>query len=212
MTTNQAITEHLTWSHNVARRAHRKLPPSVDLEDLQQVASIAMVNCAETYDENPGKGYKKPTPFRIYAWRKVYYSCLMAYRGRHYRDVTHQEMWNEAKDGEAAPRWAEEHGAGPYSLVRAKQGALTASLECHTTEARAAHSTTLQALADAVLQLPPIHAAVISLRYFHSMTVVEVARELQISEGWCSQKGTEGLEMLKQELERKGIHGIEDVL
>lgn len=179
MTTTQAITDHLNWSHEVARRAHRSLPPSVDLEDLQQVASMALMRCAAMYDERPQAGYKQGTPFRLFAWRKVYYSCLMAYRGRHYRDVTHEEL-TEIPSGD--------------------------------TERAAVRSTALQALADAVLQLPPIHAAVISLRYFHSLTVVEVARELQISEGWCSQKGTEGLAMLKQELERKGIHGLEDVL
>ncbi len=73
---------YLAWSRDLARQAARHLPPSVDLDDLQQIASMALMRCAAEYNDKPAEGYTRPTPFRVYAWRKVYFACLMVSLGR----------------------------------------------------------------------------------------------------------------------------------
>ncbi len=171
---------YLAWSRDLARQAARHLPPSVDLDDLQQIASMALMRCAAEYNDKPAEGYTRPTPFRVYAWRKVYFACLMAYRGRHYRDVTHEEL----------------------PLDVATSG----------TEKAAARSHMLEALADAVLTLPPLQAAVVSLHYFRGLSIGEAARELQVSEGWASQAHTAGLRALREVLAARGVEGVGDWL
>ncbi len=175
------IAQHLPWARNLARRAARKLPPSVDLEDLEQIASVALMRCAAEYSDQPAQGYRRPTPFTVFAWRPVYYACLMAYRGRHYRDVTHAEL-----------------PARTEATVNTEQGA--------------ARSQTLEALSAVVLSLPDVQAAVLSLHYFEGYSIAEAARELRVSEGWCSQKHKEGLRNLRNALAQLGLQKVADCL
>ncbi len=101
------VTRHIGWAHDVARQAIRRLPPCIELSDLEQVASIALMDCAASYSTTPGPGYDRPTPFRTFAWKSVYYGCLMSVRGRVYRDSTHEPLTDRAVGPEELQQQAE---------------------------------------------------------------------------------------------------------
>jgi RNA polymerase sigma-B factor len=69
---DELIRSHLPLARHCARRYHRGSEP---LEDLEQVASLALVRAAETFDSGRG------TAFSSYA-----VPCMLGAIKRHYRD------------------------------------------------------------------------------------------------------------------------------
>ena len=69
---DELIRSHLPLARNCARRYHRGSEP---LEDLEQVASLALVRAAATFDSDRG------TAFSSYA-----VPCMLGAIKRHYRD------------------------------------------------------------------------------------------------------------------------------
>lgn len=91
---------HLDWAAGVARQLHHGLPPSFDLDDLTQVAHMAVWHCTKHYDASRG------VPFAAYAYRRVKGSVLMSVRRRHYRDATHLPLGRGADaDIRGGSRW-----------------------------------------------------------------------------------------------------------
>ena len=79
---------NLEWASMVARNVHRKVPPSFDVEDLEQEARIAMWRCCEKYDPFNSKG----VPFQAYSYLAVRGACLMYCRRRAWREATHESI------------------------------------------------------------------------------------------------------------------------
>lgn len=80
------FTEHLDWAVEIAASVKRKLPPSFDIEDLQQTARIEHWKRCESYDPKSG------VPYRAYAYVWIRGAVLMSCRRRNYTDNTHQEL------------------------------------------------------------------------------------------------------------------------
>ncbi len=78
--------EILAWVGAIARRVHRKLPPSFDVEDLEQTALIAHWHCVERYDPSRNDNY------RGFAYSTIRGAVLMSCRRRHYREATHEPL------------------------------------------------------------------------------------------------------------------------
>lgn len=78
--------KHLEWADRVARKVWRGLPPSFDLDDLEQEARIEHWRQVPLYD--PARGL----PYQAFAYRAVYGAVQMACRRRHYRDNTHAPL------------------------------------------------------------------------------------------------------------------------
>jgi RNA polymerase sigma factor (sigma-70 family) len=79
--------ENFAWAAVVARNVHRKLPPSFDLCDLEQVARIALWKfIEEKYD--PALNDTIPGA----AYLTVRGACLMSVRRRAFREATHESL------------------------------------------------------------------------------------------------------------------------
>lgn len=76
------------WAVAIARQVHRKLPPSFDVEDLEQIARIEMWKRCELYDPFNAKG----VPFQAYAHVYVRGAVLMHCRRRNWREATHLSL------------------------------------------------------------------------------------------------------------------------
>ena len=89
MTPDALVDAHMDWATGIARSVHRRLPPSFELDDLIQVAHIALWRASEKYDAD--KGVK----FTDYAYRSVQGACWMLTRRRNYTDATCDELHDQ---------------------------------------------------------------------------------------------------------------------
>ncbi len=84
LTVEELVERNLEWAAAIGREVQRKLPPSFDAGDLEQVARIEMWNRATLYDAHNSRG----TPFRAFAYQYVRGACLMSVRRRNWREST----------------------------------------------------------------------------------------------------------------------------
>jgi RNA polymerase sigma factor (sigma-70 family) len=144
MNTDKLVIDNLDWAIGIAKLAARRLPPSIDADDLQQEASMGLLKAAQLFDPSAG------VPFRGFAHAYVYGAIYMSVRRRKYRDSTHdelpavvpdtgdnpeQEMIQDEKDAvtEARMEWVRERvrwatSANEYLLRRFLDGETMRSL------------------------------------------------------------------------------------
>ena len=67
-----------------AKRASRRLPKTVEFDDLVSLGYLGLVEAAERFDPHQG------TPFEAYARRRVFGRMIDAYRRRNYPRQTEQ--------------------------------------------------------------------------------------------------------------------------
>lgn len=111
MSREELFAAHLAWAHEIARKEHRHLPPSFDVEDLQQVAAIEHWKRTGSYDETRNNSYQG------YAYLAVRGAVLMACRRRHWVAATSEELpMNQVDDAPSAEEQliAEEEGHVSY--------------------------------------------------------------------------------------------------
>jgi DNA-directed RNA polymerase specialized sigma24 family protein len=77
---------HRPWAESIGRSVRRGLPPSFDVDDLEQEARIQHWRCVEAFD--PGRG----VPYRAFAYFPIRGAVLMSCRRRNYRDSTHEPL------------------------------------------------------------------------------------------------------------------------
>lgn len=86
VTRDELFNSNLSWAHEIARKEHKHLPPSFDLEDLQQVAAIEHWKRSGMYDAARNDSYQG------YAYRAVRGAVLMACRRKHWTAATSEEL------------------------------------------------------------------------------------------------------------------------
>jgi RNA polymerase sigma factor (sigma-70 family) len=89
--TDALVTEHLHFVRIVAGRIARILPPSVDLDDLVQEGSIALMQAAAKFQ--PGR----KVPFKVYAYKRIRGAMLSSVRGAKWPEHVHLPI-EEADD------------------------------------------------------------------------------------------------------------------
>jgi RNA polymerase sigma factor (sigma-70 family) len=83
---NALFHDNLAWAAVIARNVHRKLPPSFDLCDLEQVARIEMWRRVQMYDPATNDS------FQGFAYLPVRGACLMSVRRRAFKEATHESL------------------------------------------------------------------------------------------------------------------------
>jgi len=76
---NLMAESHLGLARRAACRAKRRLPSSIEFDDLYQSAALGLLQAANRYDPTRG------TPFEQYAWKRVCGAAFNAFRGQRYR-------------------------------------------------------------------------------------------------------------------------------
>jgi len=89
--TQALFDEHLEWASAIARKVSRKLPPSFDVDDLEQEARIEHWKRVRMYDSATG------VPYRAYAYQPIWGACMMRCRRRNYREATHASLSESAE-------------------------------------------------------------------------------------------------------------------
>jgi RNA polymerase sigma factor (sigma-70 family) len=74
------VLEHRPLAHLAAMAVRRRMPPWVDLQDLDQNALVGLIKAADNYE--PVRG----VPFAAYAWLVVYGYTWEQYRRARYAD------------------------------------------------------------------------------------------------------------------------------
>lgn len=88
---------NLDWADRIAENVHRKIPPSFDLQDLQQECRLEMWKQTGRYDP------ERNDNFQGFAYLAVRGAALMAVRRRHWAFATHKELPTQAVDPELGP-------------------------------------------------------------------------------------------------------------
>jgi len=83
---------NLGWADKIARAIHRKLPPSFDLQDLEQEARIKLWACAQRYNGKTG------VPFQAFAYMAVRGAVLMSIRRRAWTEATFLDLMDTHVD------------------------------------------------------------------------------------------------------------------
>jgi DNA-directed RNA polymerase specialized sigma subunit len=102
---DRLFRDNLEWAAAVARNVHRKVPPSFDLADLEQVARIEMWKRVLLYEADNGRPGRDPhgTPFRAYAHMYVRGAALMFARRRAWKDGTAEAISEREVDPALRP-------------------------------------------------------------------------------------------------------------
>jgi RNA polymerase sigma factor (sigma-70 family) len=82
----QLFEQNLAWAERIARSVKRGLPPSFDVEDLEQAARIELWRQTEKYDPS------KNDSFQGFAHLAIHGAVLMQCRRRKYREATHEPL------------------------------------------------------------------------------------------------------------------------
>lgn len=142
----QLVNDNMDWAADVARKAAMALPPSIDVEDLTQVAQIALWQAAQKFDESQG------VPFRAFAWQPVRGAIYMSVRRRSYREATHDELPDAITDHRMNPEAA---------MIRAEEEAEGANL--------------IKWLTQHVHELAPAEAYLVRRAYLDGVEIAELA-------------------------------------
>ena len=79
---------NLSWADRIARAVHRKIPPSFELDDLQQEARIKLWDCCQKFDAASG------VPFQAFAYLRVRGAVLMSIRRRAWTAANADELFD----------------------------------------------------------------------------------------------------------------------
>jgi RNA polymerase sigma factor for flagellar operon FliA len=83
---NALVEAHLGFVRQVALRLARRLPQSIQADDLMQEGLIGLMQAAERFDESMG------VHFEVYARRRVIGAMLSSIRRRFWREATAESL------------------------------------------------------------------------------------------------------------------------
>ncbi len=162
----ELVNRNRNWAAAIGREVARKLPPSFDPGDLEQVAMIEMWQRAKLYD--PSKMFAangRGIGFQVYAYQYVRGAVLMSVRRRAFKDNTGDPISpGEVYDAPSA-----------HDIVAAKQHRRNVEGPKQYRQ----RSWVLAALED----LQPIDAYLVRAIYFHEREVTQVAEKLGMESG-----------------------------
>jgi RNA polymerase sigma-B factor len=215
---DELIADNLGLAYHLARRfSHRGEAP----EDLNQVASVALVKAVDRFD--PDRGFE----FSTYATRTILGELKRHFRDKGWsvrppRDV--QELYLHL--GHAVDSLTQEHSRAPtvaeianklnasqeqvLEAMEAGQGYRTTSLEAPVYQETTLADTlgtddpaigltdNRQVLNDAIAKLPPQRRQVLKMRFVDDLTQSEIARRIGVSQMHVSRLITTSLSQLRE--------------
>jgi RNA polymerase sigma factor FliA len=213
---------------SLAAGIHRKLPRSVDVEDLIAYGQLGLVEAARDFDPARGSQFSTYAYYRI---RGAIYDGLskMSWFGRtHYEHVRYEQMANETlrasteESGPSEVRRAESDARWfrnlSWRLLVVYLGTRSSGDEDGTTDAaRLVDSSTptppsvlidrevRQKLLELIDALPAEEATLIRATYFEGLTLEEAGRKLGISKSWASRLHGKVLQRLARSLRLSGL-------
>jgi RNA polymerase sigma factor for flagellar operon FliA len=207
---NRLIEAYRSYSHAIAAEILKKLPSSVDRDDVVGAAELGLVEAAQSFDPSRGVLFKT---FAYYRIRGAIYDALR--KMGWFR--TEARLRFEAGANEYLKDYTEgsDTGAPPPSEVAGELQQLTSavitsyvlSLDASNSEVAdpkivSAEDVLLQSeaqqhLKKAMSQLPENNRRLIEAYYFEDATLEEIGRLLGLSKSWVSRLHAKSLDMLR---------------
>ena len=223
VTTNptRLIEAYRSYSHAIAAEVLKKLPSSVDRDDVIGAAELGLVEAAQKFDPTRGVLFKT---FAYYRIRGAIYDALRK-SGWFKADATlrfeaganeYLKDYSEASPGEAVPP------ATAYAELQHLSSAVVTSymLSLDGLAYEIADSKTVSAedsllehdaqrqLRDAVAQLPDNNRRLIEEYYFHDATLEEIGDRLGLSKSWVCRLHAKSLDMLRVIMSQAEVKGV----
>ncbi|MBS2021203.1 MAG: sigma-70 family RNA polymerase sigma factor [Deltaproteobacteria bacterium] len=185
---DRRVCEHLSIPKLAARRMARRLPSSVDLNDLVSAGNLALVSAAERYEESRG------VPFEPYAQRRVQGAMLDFLRGEDH--LTRAER-KSARQPVSGINVAPSHAFVP--LEDADESQLHSETETSPFELYAKDERVGQ-LRAALAKLPARDQTILSLYYERDLTLREIGVVLAVTESRVCQLLKVAIDRLRDSL------------
>ncbi len=204
---------------------HRKLPPTVDLDDLIAYGQVGLVEAAREFDPNRGNRFSTYAYYRI---RGAIYDGLskMTWFGRNEQNQIHcEQRSNEvlAEEAEAAPgapgdletdlRWfgrvtralAVVYLASNLEAGGGSEAEILVDPAMPTAASVAIREEIYRKLHELIDALPSDAAALIRATYFEGLTLQEAGRRIGVSKSWASRLHAKALQRLAHSLKVQGV-------
>lgn len=209
--TGNLVDSFRPYAHALAAEILRKLPPSVEKDDVVGAAELGLVEAAAAYDPSRGVLFKT---FAYYRIRGAVYDALrkMGWFSKPLYDQIKFEMAaNEyMKDYSTAPP----AGGGPGEELQDLQNLTGTIVSCYllsldemtgelaessgaTPESLYAQQEERQRLREAITHLPDKNRQVLEGYYFHNLSLEEIGQRLGLSKSWVCRVHAKSLEMLR---------------
>jgi RNA polymerase sigma factor FliA len=213
---DQLINAFRSYSKAIASGVLRKLPPSVDKDDIFGAAELGLVEAARTFDASRGVLFKT---FAFYRIRGAIYDGLrkMAWFSK--------AQYQQYKFERAANEYLSDYASSPApegpaeEEVEELQNIASSVVNCYMlsfdqlqievagggqgSEEELVRMETLQSIKTCVAALPEKNRQVIELYYSHDMNMDEIGKKLGLSKSRICRIHSKSLEMLKDAMEGK---------
>ena len=222
LTTNptRLIEAYQSYSHAIAAEVLKKLPFSVDRDDVIGAAELGLVEAAQKFDPSRGVLFKT---FAYYRIRGAIYDALRKSGWLKTESTLRFESganeylkdYTEAHPGEAVPP------STAYAEMQQLTSAVVTSYmlsldglqyEIADSNATSAEESLLERdgqrqIRDAISQLPENNRRLIEEYYFHDATLEEIGAKLGLSKSWVCRLHAKSLDTLKAIMTQAGVKG-----
>lgn len=181
------ISNHIGLARKMARSMARRLPGSVERQDIESVAMVALTEAAHRYDR------RRPSSFQAYAACRIRGAVLDELRRR---DPVGRRERDRIKQAEK--RGVKRPGIRIQSLedLRVSEPAADA----RPVDEQAYQRSRLSALRGALGELPERMKRIISLYYSEGKTQAEIGAELGVTESRVCQLRRQALRTLRHQM------------
>jgi RNA polymerase sigma factor for flagellar operon FliA len=207
---NRLIEAYRSYSHAISADVLKKLPPSVDRDDVIGAAELGLVEAAQNFDPTRGVLFKT---FAYYRIRGAIYDALRKMgwlkgepRARFEAGANeYLKDYTQVAGGEAVPP-STAYGE-LQQLTSAVMTSYVLSLDALNTEVADPAATSAETellerdaqrqLKDALRQLPENNRRLIEQYYFQDASLEEIGRGMGLSKSWTCRLHAKSLDMLR---------------
>jgi RNA polymerase sigma factor FliA len=207
---NRLIEAYRSYSHAISAEILKKLPSSVDRDDVIGAAELGLVEAAQKFDPSRGVLFKTFAYYRIrgaiydalrkMGWLKGEPRLRFEARANEYmKDYTEAGNGEQATPSEAAGELQQLTSAVLTSYMLSLDASNDEIADATATSAEDAmiQRETQRHLAEALSQLPENNRRLIEEYYFRDATLEEIGCRLGLSKSWVCRLHAKSLEMLR---------------
>ncbi len=207
---NRLIEAYRSYSHAISAEVLKKLPPSVDRDDVIGAAELGLVEAAQNFDPSRGVLFKT---FAYYRIRGAIYDALRkmgwlkgepklrfeAGANEYLKDYTGSATSEAISPSSAYEELQQLTSAVLTSYMLSLDGLKFEVADPTTVSAEDAlmERDTRQQLKDALSQLPESNRRLIEQYYFQEATLEDIGRSMGLSKSWVCRLHAKSLDMLR---------------